>query len=285
MITVYPRVCGGTSQTRRHISGLAGLSPRVRGNLSELPTPPDDAGSIPACAGEPSSAGVCGGLPQVYPRVCGGTRIAMPGNQCLGGLSPRVRGNPSCYRMRRRRPGSIPACAGEPKWQPLDAGASEVYPRVCGGTVQRGRVRRPTAGLSPRVRGNQTAAALVSIPAGSIPACAGEPVISVHLVGVGEVYPRVCGGTLWPPRAVGQSGGLSPRVRGNRLDFVPGGYNRGSIPACAGEPTTNRPRHAAERVYPRVCGGTIRAGLFQQGGKGLSPRVRGNPPKPPSAAS
>ena len=30
-------------------------------------------------------------------------------------------------------------------------------------------------------------------------------------------------------------------------------------------------------VYPRVCGGTVHAGLKRAGEKGLSPRVRGNP--------
>ena len=77
--------------------------------------------------------------------------------------------------------------------------------------------------------------------------------------------------------AEGGNWGLSPRVRGNpdgsgcRLTF------RGSIPACAGEPSACPrpvPRH---RVYPRVCGGTSAPRPVSTAGRGLSPRVRGNP--------
>ena len=50
---VYPRVCGGTPGGKPVGKTPAGLSPRVRGNLS-LPTLAwNDLRSIPACAGEP----------------------------------------------------------------------------------------------------------------------------------------------------------------------------------------------------------------------------------------
>ena len=70
--------------------------------------------SIPACAGEPVSAATCVSTEEVYPRVCGGTRLLYliwPG---AGGLSPRVRGNPRPFRHRTDAARSIPACAGEP---------------------------------------------------------------------------------------------------------------------------------------------------------------------------
>ena len=50
---VYPRVCGGTSQTGFQMSGRPGLSPRVRGNPGEIAHGDSRQGSIPACAGEP----------------------------------------------------------------------------------------------------------------------------------------------------------------------------------------------------------------------------------------
>ena len=91
-------------------------------------------------------------------------------------------------------------------------------------------------GLSPRVRGNRTAAACLSLCCWSIPACAGNLLLSIFLGPAEPVYPRVCGGTcLWSlsvnripvyPRVCG---GTSvgeheltdrqrsiPRVRGNR---------------------------------------------------------------------
>ena len=50
-----------------------GLSPRVRGNPLVLGIEPDGNGSIPACTGEPGSAGRACRIREVYPRVYGGT--------------------------------------------------------------------------------------------------------------------------------------------------------------------------------------------------------------------
>ena len=91
------------------------------------------------------------------------------------------------------------------------------------------------------------------------------------------VYPRVCGGT-GPVRAWIIPGiGLSPRVRGNHRGGCAQGRLRGSIPACAGEPSRSRSTSPASRVYPRVCGGTVSTPSSDVGRMGLSPRVRGNP--------
>ena len=50
----------------------------------------------------------------------------------------------------------------------------------------------------------------------------------------------------------------------------------GSIPACAGAPSRTVLPHASSRVYPRVCGGTASVAGCADGGRGLSPRVRGH---------
>ena len=74
---VYPRVCGGTRTFTNADLRRQGLSPRVRGNRS----PPAARGSlprsIPACAGEPTTMTPIGGGCRVYPRVCGGTLVAV----------------------------------------------------------------------------------------------------------------------------------------------------------------------------------------------------------------
>ena len=49
-------------------------------------------------------------------------------------------------------------------------------------------------GLSPRVRGSPVPVTAPSVTDGSIPACAGEPVIASHNAQAAPVYPRVCGG-------------------------------------------------------------------------------------------
>ena len=91
-----------------------------------------------------------------------------------------------------------------------------------------------------------------------------------------EVYPRVCGGTFGYLDREQNGRGLSPRVRGNRGEgavLLRGGR---SIPACAGEPGITFSVAEDDRVYPRVCGGTVTGKSPVVSGDGLSPRVRGN---------
>ena len=131
---VYPRVCGGTLAGRSEIATGAGLSPRVRGN----PTWGWRVGgwprSIPACAGEPYGPPASVGPDEVYPRVCGGTHGPDDESHDDGGLSPRVRGNPTATGRMMLGMRSIPACAGEPLSFRSRSSRSAVYPRVCGGT-------------------------------------------------------------------------------------------------------------------------------------------------------
>ena len=126
----------------------------MRGNhvVSHLLTP--NRGSIPAYAGEPDSGPYPHSRRKVYPRVCGGTPAWALGTQILGGLSPRMRGNPSRGRRARGLDGSIPAYAGEPGGSSAGGGGAAVYPRVCGGTRRQFRRRWRGSGLSPRMRGN-----------------------------------------------------------------------------------------------------------------------------------
>ena len=111
---------------------------------------------------------------------------------------------------------------------------------------------------------------------GSIPACAGEPLIESSKPENIRVYPRVCGGTHSGRMGGLARPGLSPRVRGN--PFWPHGWigTTGSIPACAGEPHLPCSPGSHATVYPRVCGGTLSDTTPPILLRGLSPRVRGN---------
>ena len=192
---VYPRVCGGTSSRACRMNSKAGLSPRVRGNPLASSCKRASPGSIPACAGEPGFPCTPSSTVTVYPRVCGGTAVAFCACSLASGLSPRVRGN----RLRQKRdnpvPGSIPACAGEPRAQMSSTSNPSVYPRVCGGTHPFHSYQPSFCGLSPRVRGNPRNQPTEHTPYGSIPACAGEPDCVCAAVTPPSVYPRVCGGT------------------------------------------------------------------------------------------
>ena len=192
------------------------------------------------------------------------------------GLSPRVRGNllNDCGEPDRSR--SIPACAGEPNMNPCGTSSARVYPRVCGGTSSTIAVNRIVAGLSPRVRGNQYDANGKLNFIGSIPACAGEPVLGIAPIFIKRVYPRVCGGTVTKSRYTGSVRGLSPRVRGNPMQLLSHAHIDWSIPACAGEPLSISLSVSRIGVYPRVCGGTRISMMPARPLPGLSPRVRGN---------
>ena len=213
---VYPRACGGTMAAPARAPIAAGLSPRLRGNLGDVLLRGQELGSIPAPAGEPER--LISSLPHylVYPRACGGTPWPFPPTHYVGGLSPRLRGNPLMYSPLRLIKRSIPAPAGEPSFLCPYGPDLMVYPRACGGTnwniVHSSSVR----GLSPRLRGNRASTTTGTSAIGSIPAPAG----------------------------------------GNQLEHRAFFVGQGSIPAPAGEPCFNYYGNIRHRVYPRACGGT-----------------------------
>ena len=188
--------------------------------------------------------------------MCGGTTEPPEGTFRLRGLSPRVRGNQSAHAPGLGYVGSIPACAGEPLACPDCHHHDEVYPRVCGGTLDNLFNENYTEGLSPRVRGNRAALYNHYVVRRSIPACAGEPRAIPPVPQGTSVYPRVCGGTTNTVREIIRVVGLSPRVRGNHLLSRAYQLLLRSIPACAGEPGITYPCRTRCKVYPRVCGGT-----------------------------
>ena len=294
---VYPRVCGGTPRRAAAPGQGMGLSPRVRGNQRPNEPLQIQAGSIPACAGEPRAGRAATPIRWVYPRVCGGTYWQPSHPAEWEGLSPRVRGNRNSAGASATATGSIPACAGEPRVLSSSLWRPAVYPRVCGGTWA-AAVRADTcAGLSPRVRGNPATASIAADSRGVYPrVCGGTPdfrpgrraenglsprvrgnpaTASIAADSRG-VYPRVCGGTTGILAIVDADSGLSPRVRGNPTPCPPAAASNWSIPACAGEPDALSPSRSVKLVYPRVCGGTAVTPAGATVREGLSPRVRGN---------
>ena len=152
---VYPRVGGGTVAEEVKAGADVGLSPRGRGNPGRNPMWTQCPGSIPAWAGEPALPTKAQPLPQVYPRVGGGTAISINAMRTTMGLSPRGRGNRGLQGLAPSGPGSIPAWAGEPHPDRHRRGHGEVYPRVGGGTRMASMEIASSDGLSPRGRGNR----------------------------------------------------------------------------------------------------------------------------------
>ena len=192
----------------------------------------------PAWAGKPSASGGWTFQRTVYPRVGGGTVTPPTPTTHALGLSPRGRGNRHSADSDHSCTGSIPAWAGEPSLRRLRPLMHWVYPRVGGGTVTPPTPTTHALGLSPRGRGNPIRHLLEAEPYGSIPAWAGEPRRSLSAPCPVPVYPRVGGGTHRDHSKRVCAKGLSPRGRGNPYTGAPDNDGKRSIPAWAGEPST-----------------------------------------------
>ena len=273
---VDPRVCGGAQSGFGVFQRRKGRSPRVRGSLERGESATLAAGSIPACAGEPSLSNSKEKISWVDPRVCGGAWYRDCRRVLPGGRSPRVRG--SLLRRSRvdRSRGSIPACAGEPADLGILSFCRRVDPRVCGGAEGGHAFEDAVEGRSPRVRGSRRSSRLGPWSTRSIPAGAGEPPHRGPRRGWRRVDPRVCGGAEVAHRGGDGAAGRSPRVRGSRRLNAAGLGHRGSIPACAGEPARPTQGRPLKRVDPRVCGGAVRCAVCGDRIWGRSPRVRGS---------
>ena len=130
---VHPRVGGGAFGTMSARPNGAGPSPRGRGSHRSTPVRLTTRGSIPAWAGEPTSALIWRYRGRVHPRVGGGAAgLQWTGNNAAG-PSPRGRGSQTRPRYVIAENGSIPAWAEEPSARRAAWFSIRVHPRVGGG--------------------------------------------------------------------------------------------------------------------------------------------------------
>ena len=275
--TVHPRVGGGARL--RLLRGLRrrGPSPRGRGSPVLFRNRQKELGSIPAWAGEPSTAKRLHRQNRVHPRVGGGARAPVSGRDVQEGPSPRGRGSPSASVRAGRSGRSIPAWAGEPDIHRGSSRATGVHPRVGGGADAGLVIVNRVEGPSPRGRGSPQRLVERGLQAGSIPAWAGEPSTTSSATARARVHPRVGGGAYVVTGLPAGVTGPSPRGRGSPPVGGGGHHAGGSIPAWAGEPRRRRSRRGSPRVHPRVGGGAL-VHLPRFGSDaGPSPRGRGSP--------
>ena len=197
----------------------------------------------------------------------------------MRGLSPRGRGKPRSLERLDSLRRSIPAWAGETYRQRQSSWRVGVYPRVGGGNCQERVTDWRGKGLSPRGRGKPAETPAQTAQPRSIPAWAGETAGVVNANPDVAVYPRVGGGNTSSPARSQSSAGLSPRGRGKQSEPPETGSPIGSIPAWAGETTTQADATESAAVYPRVGGGNVLDPPSADVSPGLSPRGRGKPPQ------
>ena len=158
MWRVHPRSRGATQLYNQQMQQAQGPSPLTRGNPDCFRGGDHRRGSIPAHAGQPLRLWV---LPQpiwVHPRSRGATASKMRLRSSRLGPSPLTRGNLVQPGAPSRRPGSIPAHAGQPPRAQSVATRPRVHPRSRGATAGATLGAAAASGPSPLTRGNRCCA-------------------------------------------------------------------------------------------------------------------------------
>ncbi len=149
------------------------------------------------------------------------------------------------------------------------------HPRACGEHVQAILTTTDFWGSSPRLRGTRGAAFPQWIPAGIIPALAGNTRRTPPSNGCPRDHPRACGEHHVLVPACTRVQGSSPRLRGTLRHHVEYELDFGIIPALAGN--TEKVLYVPLFIWdhPRACGEHIRPCEGTPFLAGSSPRLRG----------
>ena len=150
-------------------------------------------GIIPAYAGNTSSCTSCCSRCGDHPRVCGEHSYGDWVSRRVKGSSPRMRGTHRSRQEHSRQPGIIPAYAGNTFCNHDQPRVVSDHPRVCGEHDCLNSLPVLRRGSSPRLRGTQFEVAGVEVPAGIIPAYAGNTRFWQCARMRSRDHPRVCG--------------------------------------------------------------------------------------------
>ena len=189
----HPRVCGEHAERSATPWDTPGSSPRMRGTLPTSFSAVFGGGIIPAYAGNTGIKHIEADALRDHPRVCGEHRTIEETLSNRTGSSPRMRGTHEKTDVAIRKPGIIPAYAGNTYLQYIQVANPRDHPRVCGEHPSQTPETLLNVGSSPRMRGTQAAGVSDSGGAGIIPAYAGNtsPTITMRLCR--RDHPRVCG--------------------------------------------------------------------------------------------
>ena len=252
-----------------------GSSPRMRG------TPPAErvvaarSGIIPAYAGNTPRSAYSTAHGWDHPRVCGEHLLRLIQQTANEGSSPRMRGTRMSSYVRTVRVGIIPAYAGNTNPRQLKRFNARDHPRVCGEHRTGSNIALPIPGSSPRMRGTLPPSVRQIVPAGIIPAYAGNTSTKRSTDRSCRDHPRVCGehATIVPTAST--PAGSSPRMRGTHRPRKQGHVQPGIIPAYAGNTGWPYVLMKAGRDHPRVCGEHAWIDSGYDNRVGSSPRMRG----------
>ncbi|PKU92722.1 hypothetical protein CQR47_0571 [Bifidobacterium thermophilum] len=128
----HPRMCGEHGMFPLMLFFRLGSSPHVRGTLNQLRESFNQAGIIPACAGNTSDNPRGFGFGGDHPRMCGEHLTTQAYGGIVLGSSPHVRGTHIDEAHIYREIGIIPACAGNTHGRVTLFVLCQDHPRMCG---------------------------------------------------------------------------------------------------------------------------------------------------------
>ena len=212
----HPRMRGEHCCFSPGISGVPGSSPHARGTQIYGVRCAPMLGIIPACAGN-THARTCARLrAKDHPRMRGEHSGNAYGEIVHLGSSPHARGTPNKEGTNGRRPGIIPACAGNTQVLSEYETSSGDHPRMRGEHDDRVVLRRVDQGSSPHARGTLGDLRAREAGQGIIPACAGNtPPISKTCWCNGD-HPRMRGEHFKALSTAVAKLGSSPHARGTQ---------------------------------------------------------------------
>ena len=170
----HPRVCGEHLRPGQRDGSWMGSSPRMRGTQVVEGCAGGDLGIIPAYAGNTACSVTVVSWLRDHPRVCGEHYGSRNANVAGAGSSPRMRGTHHQRHRKTRRPGIIPAYAGNTMTGRRCSRIGRDHPRVCGEHVIAPVAAALAAGSSPRMRGTLAPSWILIFTVGIIPAYAGN---------------------------------------------------------------------------------------------------------------
>ena len=279
-LRVHPRSRGAAEIKTIVSSNVLGPSPLTRGSRAVDQGHRAGAGSIPAHAGQPTTAARNNKAPWVHPRSRGAASPISATRSAVLGPSPLTRGSrwPSSGPLGLS--GSIPAHAGQPRSAPDHPCGRRVHPRSRGAAISRCVSIISLRGPSPLTRGSLDFKPRPLMADGSIPAHAGQPLESVAGVLVTRVHPRSRGAAVDGFNSHTGYQGPSPLTRGSLKPCLCPVRGRGSIPAHAGQPPSVPRKSFLARVHPRSRGAAWAAAACRSVIAGPSPLTRGSQPGP-----
>ena len=110
------------------------------------------------------------------------------------------------------------------------------------------------SGSSPRVRGRPQVREGIRERPGLIPAGAGQTFLRYSAVKASKAHPRGCGADALSKAVRDGIEGSSPRVRGRHLRVGGTEWEKGLIPAGAGQTTGSGSGDTGTGAHPRGCG-------------------------------